>query len=691
MILPSSAESSWGVTYTGTTDLESAAKAAEGASAEMSMRCQRSALGASGLMIHAVQERPWYLILLKALPQRVEWRLEPSGEELSISADFRTFRWYAVALVIFGLAISGSLFAGLLSVDYEWSAEQSWLRSVLQGLFFSALFLSILLLILLGALGGGRHVQAIWQPVLRHVEQDGGHLEPRGRVVSRRYTLALSIYATVFLAFVSLPSYEALSGTTVLFVALMGVLAVAVVEMFKGADYMLRSEALLGGLVSLSAITIYIGTPLLMAPHAPTVEELLMVAETLQLRQENVAASSETGAQLAELSRFVAGLAISGTSLVSLLFIGLMLYSARLTLAARVTVWRLQRRRGQGVWSQAVREPEVLRRFRRSFASFWALSSMLVFTAFGFNLLCTLQGFAPFSSHPQLRLVEFSAGTLALVLGRSLADPTVAVTVRVGWLLYSLSGLALLAASVGQLVSSQRRDRFRLQNSVGHVELQRVLDRLCLRSGYSHVHLVVAENLSVHASSAVFGFCRPKRFIVISSGCVEFLERDDLEAVIAHELAHHLEGHCRLDQLLRWFGRLSFAGDAFALLMQGSWNYEDEADQAVVSKLGVSRKALLHCVIKIRHLKAGAKFPSVILEQFPGLSILAEEPGKIEDLLENGTADLSFGERWKLAWQVLREQYTNAMRRYYWHPSDPIRKETIRSLQRAKGSLHGNE
>ena len=672
---PSSTESSWGVTYAGTTDLETAARAAEAASAEMDMKCERSALGASGLRIHAVQQRPWYLIVLKAMPQRVVWRLEPSGEELSIHVDFRPFRWYAVTLVFFGLAVAGSLFAGLHSVDYPWPTGLKWLGPVLQGLFFVALFFSVFLLILLGPLGGGRNVQAIWQPVLRQVEKAGGHLEPRGRVVSRRYTLALSIYAAVFLAFVSLPLYQALSATTVLLVTLMGVLVFAVVEMFKGAGYMLRSEALLGGLVSLSSIILYLGMPLMMAPLAPTAEELLAAAATLQLQQESVTASSE----LAELRHFVGGLLFAGTSLMLLLFVSVVLYGARLTLAAWVTVWRLQRRRGQGVWSEAVREPEVLRRFRRSFVSFWALSSVLVFAAFGFNLLCTLQGFAPFSSQPQLRLVELSAGTLALALGRPLEDPTVVAAVRAGWVLYSLSVLALLAASVGQLVSSQRRDRRRLQDMAGDAGLQRVLDRLCGRSGHPHVHLAVAKDPAVWASSAVFGFWRVKRFIVISSGSIELLEQEDLEALLAHELAHHSEGHCRADQLLRWLGRLSFAGDAFALLMQGSWSYEEEADRAAVSRLGVPREALLHCFMKIRQLKAEATLPPAS-EPFTGLKALPEEPEEIEELLDKGPAALPFGKRWRLVWQVLREQYVNAMKFYYWHPSDRIRKQTIRSL-----------
>ncbi len=679
-MLPSSIKSPWGVTYAGTADLETAAGAVEAAAARLDMRCERAALGASGLVIHAVATRPWYRILLKALPQRLEWRLEPAGEELSISVDFRTFRWYAAMLVVFGLAIAGSLVAGLLSVGYEWPAGLEWLGPFLQVLFFVALFLSIFLLVLLGALGGGRHVQAIWQPILRRVEKAGGCLEPRGRVVSRRYTLALSAYAAVFLALVSLPLYEALAGATVLMVAVMVVLALAVVEMFKGADYMLRSEALLGGLVCLSSMILYLGMPLLMASLAPMAEELLVSADTLQRQQQGAAFSSQLDARLMELRRLVAGLVIPGTGLVLLLFVSLVLYGARLTLSAWVTVWRLQHQRGRGVWSEAVRDPEVLRRFRRSFVSFWALSSMLVLTALGFNMLCSLQGFIFFSSHPQLRLVELSAGALALALGRPLEDPTVATAVRAGWWLYGLSGPALLAASAGQLATSQRRERRRLEEMAGHAELQRVLDRLCSRSGHPQVHLALAEDPSVRASSAIFGFRRPRRFVVISSGCIELLEPDDLEALIAHELAHHLEGHCRRDQLLRWLGRLSFAGDAFALLMQDSWTYEEEADRAAVSRLGVSRQALLHCVMKMRHLRAEARLPPVTSEQLTGLPALPEKPAEIEELLEKGPAALPFGERWRLAWQVLREQYTDAMRLYYWHPSDRIRKQTIRSL-----------
>ncbi len=682
-----------GVVYAGSTDLETAARAAEAASDALGLRCERSTMGPTNLVIHAVQTKPWYRILLSALPQRVIWRLESSPAELSIRVDFHIFRWFAVALGVSGLLIASTLLAGLLTVGVEWPGELRWLAPVLQGLFFIALFLSIVPLLLLGALGGGRQVQAIWQPVLRRVEEAKGHLEPRGRAVTRRYMLGLAIYAAVFLACVSIPLSEALTSPTILFVAIMVVLGVAVLEMFKGAAYMLRSEALLGGLVSVSTMVLFLGLPLLMASLAPAAEQLLETAETLSLPLEGSGAA--TAAALApevreqrvrllrNLRHFVARLVISAVAVALLLVLGLALYGARLTLSSWTTIWRLQRQRGRGVWNDAIREPAMLRRFRLSFFLFWALSATLIFAALGFNLLCILQCLVPFTSSPPLRAVELSAGILALVLGQPLEDPTVANAARTIWMLYGLSGIALLAASVGELAVSERRELRELRRAPGNTELQRVLDELCTGSDQSLMRLTLLEDPALIVSSTVLGLWRPERFVIISSGCVELLSRDDLKAAIAHELAHHLEGHCRLDQRLRWLGRLTFVGDAFALLMQDTWSYEETADQAAVEKLGVARQTLIRSLKRIRHLRATASLQALTTPRAHGLLALPEETQGIERLLNEGPASLSFKSRWQLTGQILWKQYSDAMRLYYWHPSDQVREESIRALRRA--------
>ena len=676
----------WGVAYAGAADFETAVEAVEAASTEAGLRCERHSTGGGALAIHAVQERPWYRVLLEAAPQKIDWRLEPSDEGISITADFRPFRWYAAVLTLLTLLIAGLLAAGLLSAGRTWPPEQAWIPQTLQGLFFAALALSIVPVILLGALGGGRQVQAIWQPVLRCVEKAGGRLEPQDRTVSRRYTFAVLIYTGIFLATVGLPLYETLKGPTILFAAFLLILLLAIAQMFRGAAYMLRSEALLGGLVSVSCAVLYLGLPSLTAPLAPVSEEFLARAAVLQQRSENArTVATEVALELASLRRFVRGLGISAATVVTLLFTALLLYGARLTLSAWVTVWRMHDQSGRGIWNQAVRGPSVLRRFRWAFVTLWGLSTILVFVALLFNGLCALQSFVSFSSRPELRLVELSAGYVALALGRPLGDPATASAVRAAWLLYSLSGPALLAVSVGQLARSQRRERRQLRRAPTHAELQRTVDRLSVQNVGPRIRLVALETSEVVASSVVFGLRRPERFIVVSSGCLDVLERDDLEAAIAHELAHHLEGHCRVDQLLRWLGRLTLVGDGFALLMQNSWGYEEAADRAAVEKLGVPRETLVRCLQKMRHLQAmtrllPARLPPPRLGLFSGLPALSDNLKEIEELLEKGPSALPFRRRWTLAWQILHEQYFDALSLYYWHPTDRIRKQTIRSL-----------
>jgi Zn-dependent protease with chaperone function len=371
---------------------------------------------------------------------------------------------------------------------------------------------------------------------------------------------------------------------------------------------------------------------------------------------------------------------------VTLLFAALLLHGARLTLSAWVTVWRMHDQGGHGVWNQAVRGLSVLRRFRWVFVTLWGLATTLVFGALAFNGLCVVQSFAPYSSRPELRLVELSAGYVALALGRPLSDPAVATAVRIGWLLYGLSGPALLAVSVGQLARRRRRERRRLREAPADAELLRAVERLATRGeksvriDTSRVRAVVPQTSAVVASSDVYGLRRPERFIVVSSGGLEALERDELEAVVAHELVHLLDGHCRRDQLLRWLGRLTFVGDGFALLMQNSWGYEEAADRTAIEKLGVPRETLVRCLQKMRHSKAIARLAPLDPTRFSGLPALSDYRDEIKDLLEKGPAALPFRRRWSLAWQILHKQYFDAIGLYYWHPTDRIREQILRSL-----------
>ena len=398
------------------------------------------------------------------------------------------------------------------------------------------------------------------------------------------------------------------------------------------------------------------------------------VSETLdESRAARVRRGQATLRQSSQLILFLAAAVGLGTAASAL--VGL-----RLTLAVWLALWRLQTKKGTGVYARAIRDPRLLRTFRRFVVAVWGISTLLVFGALVFVLVAVAQSFVGAFLDPRLRLVELSSNVLGLALGFSPDDPVVYLFTREAWWVYLLPVLAFWAISVVQLWVVQRREARRLRTAAEapadprQPELQETADALCRTVGLPSVRVVVSSAISLQAAAVRIGLWRPRRYVEVAADVLGVLVDEDIEALLAHELAHHLAGHCRLVLVLRWLGRLTFAGDGFVLLLQDSSRYEDEADHAATHELGVPRRVLARCLRRIRNASAVSTLPPPAPS---GLSMFATEPDKIDALLGKGPAALGFGKRWRLTGQVFRAQYFDALGLYYWHPDYETRKREI--------------
>lgn len=638
------------------------------------MCCRQQWRGQDAMLIEARQTRPWWRTALLALPQRTLWRLERSGEALLVRSDFRLFGWGALLIIIcYLLTAAGFAFATGTGSGFG-SAGKEAKGLVELGVLVLAALTTFWLVLAIGALGGGRRTVALWQEVVARIEQAGGVLAPDGRPVSRRYSIAVLTFAASFLALFSWivgfgdaqsdgSGWAWVLSLNGALTVLASVMLAAAVLMANRRGFIFRAEAVLGGLVGGVAVLF-----LLSLPH---------FYFAIGLQPEMWRHYAEPAA-LWSVSWIIIGV----TFLALLGAMGLMLYGVYFSVFTWLPLGRLQTHRIAAGYRAAVAEGPGLRIFQVVFVTVWAVLALLVLTLQGFVLLCALQALLPALSIPAQRLPTLTADVIATALGRPFGDPWIDLSVRGVWILYGLGVLVLSALSVGQLVAVRRAMR-RWLAAAGpegsrQEALQEVLASLAARAGLGPVRLGVAEGEQPRAAAHAFGWLARERYIEVSKGALEYLGAAELEALLAHELAHHSCGQCRMAVLLRWLGRLTFVGDGFALAIQNSFGYEAMADRMAIS-FGVTRPALERCLLLLRDL-CGEHADGVLPPLAVQLTAAAPSPivRDLRTLLSGGPDALSPGRRWRLAWWLFRRQYTHAMDLYYWHPTYEERLAALR-------------
>lgn len=94
-------------------------------------------------------------------------------------------------------------------------------------------------------------------------------------------------------------------------------------------------------------------------------------------------------------------------------------------------------------------------------------------------------------------------------------------------------------------------------------ELYNLLENLCISRGIPMPRLAVIENRALNAYAS--GLNRRQYRVTVTRGLMDRLDRDELEAVLAHELSHIRHGDVRLMVIAVIFvGIISFAGEFLA-------------------------------------------------------------------------------------------------------------------------------
>ena len=673
----------WGVTFIGRGEPETAADAIENALQAAGMTSQRQELGTGRLRITGLQRAGPLAILVRALLQRAEWRIEHRGGVLRISSDFLCFRWFAVCIVGMALWILTAIWLGYRLLDQPVSAElRPWL--VLAGLVCAGLAFVVPRWI--GTLGSSSRTVRIWRAVIREIEHQGGGLEPDGREISLRYAVPVLAYvvsmATMAL-YVILSSFQGpilraawlpIGLTAALFVAVGFLLSIPCMSLFQ-RGMVLRMEAMTSGLVTATtALFFFVGLPLIWQAVGLYPENQRRLISRAEAALAGESASTLTPQELAASARELTNIRIR-VRVVLVVFVSLALlgglvwlYGVHLSINSWFPLWRLRKHRQRRSYRQAIGDPTLLRRFRQVYLPVWALVSAMVLAGCVYILLCAFQAAVPVFKAPELRLAEVSADLTALALGRRFGDPWTAGISRVVWILYGLVVIAVLLISTGQLARERRRERRRLALAAApsgavHRQFQDRLDHLRSNTTLGPVALALdREAAGAYAQS--FGLRGHERYVVVPLAVAELhergqLEQRELDTLLAHELAHLVYEHPRRLYRMRWLGRLTFVGDGFALAIQHTFGDELEADAEAV-ELGARPDALEPLLLKLSVQRKGRQLQRRERALAgPGLLPLTSSGEPLE------LADLTWRERWSWAWRLYRQQYFHAFEILY--------------------------
>lgn len=672
------------ITYAGQGDLHQAADAVEAASQRIGLACDRRKDGDDTLLIEATQQASPARIVLRGLPQVVEWRLEQQGRQLTISAELRLFRWYRYLLTGLFLVVAGTLLAAVGPTDAAWRSEYPRIDQILTFLLNPVILLAFAMVRLFGPLGGGGLVAALWQAALEPLEKAGSAFEPRGLAQTRRYlqTVLIGYFSFAWLVVVAsfvlnprrifwfLPNgllvlvFVPAAAATALFVAL-------ALNPTRRA-FELRSDSALPGLISMSAVMIGL--------NVQTPWMILGFEITRGANLYFLTPREDYRFILEDLRILSAGL-VAFSGVLGTVATVIVLSALQSAIQSRVGLRRLQTRRATPAHQRAVAGGRRLRRFRGAFVTIWLLLSIVILAGWAYALLGAVQAVHPSLPHPAVRPAELAAEALALLIQRPFADPGTHGIVRGAWLLYAATLSLALLASLGQLLRARHHDRRVLNEAQDSIspdprrqELQTRLDELSICAGAGETRLAVLQEPRPYVGAQCFGLRGMERFVVVSEGTLQDFDDAELDVLFAHELVHLRQGHCRTAVLLRWLGRLTFAGDGFALALQNSFGYEQEADRIILDEALAPPQALERCLIKMQHSAAAWQGHRT------GSPRRAMPPGIQKDLREASSGallDLPLLRRTRLGWWLFRQQYFAAMDLHYWHPTYLERREAV--------------
>lgn len=662
------------------------------------------------LTLHTVHSGTAWAILRHSYPQHVNWVLRASGDSTRLFCQVKYSSWYFAAILA-----CCALMLPLFHVAWEYflfdhmtlGLESPFAHAVIFASWITLLFLTFRLIT-------AGSPQRLVEALQRAVESQSHTFRRMGLGFNRKYAAICLTYIVYVLIFLARPVYDIVRGTLTLradavtFTSLFALIATLVAALLLLLTAMSRRGATLRLVPLLCGLYVQLAFVLMMCPllfwerlsvTMPAADLAQAVSSSEAFLHGDHSVLRQPASSPAELQAMTTGVrdALHAIILMCQFTAGATLLCAVLSVAFLCAAVRLPLR----TWFYLTRlhtsptSQEVQRAVTgRGFIGFFriaALGSWLMLALFCIWLdvslvkaltetAARLVGRAPGPMHAE-PFQWFSYG-LSIALGQPGEERLILLGLLIS---YSWVAIVLLALSlsIGSMIIREHRVRTWLTRNdrsklCGHGGLQQTFDVLLARMAISGVGLIVVENRRPFAESIRLGVIAAARYVVVSTRCAELLDRDECAGLLAHELAHHKSGHCAVDQLCRFLGRVSCVGDTFMRSLQGSIGYELSADRMAVRRGGVSPDALRRCLLKVHHVAAAE---GAYLSACSGaigigrgmqrdmLRALLLEPSQLPLLLK-----VRLGARWFIS------EYCGKANLAYWHPSLANRVQALEHL-----------
>lgn len=183
-------------------------------------------------------------------------------------------------------------------------------------------------------------------------------------------------------------------------------------------------------------------------------------------------------------------------------------------------------------------------------------------------------------------------------------------------ILLPLSLLAIILATVkgiGSIVACRRLvSKYGFAGQENYPELIILLEKVAAQADIAPPNLLIT-NQQV-ARSFTFGFKKP--VIVISQGILAYLDMDELETVLAHEVAHVLRGDAMLNWITVFLRDFMFFAPAIYYVFRDIIEEKEKASDDIALELTDKHLAFGQALIKVWRLSPKTLLSNLALDNF---------------------------------------------------------------------------
>ena len=707
----------WGAVFEGKAPIASIAEAIESSAPEFGLRSARTQSDKQEIVIETVQTRSPFVALILALPQHITWTITKSDERVTMTRDSRALPWGLATGVILCLAANAFLAHGS-----EWPFWNRADAAAGSAMMLICVLIGVCLLFVAYYVvfaPGGNQVDGLTLRVLSTVESSGGTMEAFQQRISGRHALRTTVFLLYVFCIVSRAIVNLAQSSTsrpplgfviliVLLVALVPPL-VYVLSLLSREGLNLRLSAMAPALTLAAAMLAYTIIPIPFVILGSNGNEkstsLKRLQETEVPRQTTQSVTSvghetrvkEASSSRVSLTRLIVLVHALGSCLIAFAMVGTLHSSLSTSLRIQPFALRMSNRSGLPDTRKAIAGQGNLVSIRFALGAIWLIFTALLFigVANSLSVLCYILLSVRSPCVPAFwpEAIDVSSALANVAFhGTTFASYASAAT-RALWGAHGALLLALVTSAVGGFLLPRRRELRRLrivsnQESAQHERVQAILSQLAEKAGIDSPKLAIIPGHHVDICADRFGLLRSEAWIKVSEGTLATFDREgreaQLEALLAHEFAHLVARDCRIDNVLRFMGRVTFVGDGFVRSLQDTFGNEQRADMKAVESFGAAPDALIKGLWLMRNAREAAIGDYVSAPG--GLALSPRTHREAMWILEHGIESLGLLRRWGLSARCLWNYYTGADSAAYWHPAIDERVARLREMARANAA-----